>query len=126
MVSLDKLIETLTDNPTITIELMSHTDVRGSNEDNINLSQKRAQSVVDYLIERGIDPSRLSAKGYGEDMPKVVTKRIDDSYDFLGEGTELTETYINSLPSVEEQEIAHQLNRRTEFRVLRTDYRAAN
>ena len=105
---------------------MSHTDVRGSNEDNIELSQKRAQSVVDYLIERGIDPTRLSAKGYGEDMPKVVTKRIDDSYNFLSEGTELTETYINSLPSVEEQEIAHQLNRRTEFRVLRTDYRPAN
>jgi peptidoglycan-associated lipoprotein len=123
LVSLDKLIETLTDNPTITIELMSHTDVRGSNEDNIELSQKRAQSVVDYLIERGIDPTRLSAKGYGEDMPKVVTKRIDDSNNFLSEGTELTESYINSLPSIEEQEIAHQLNRRTEFRVLRTDYR---
>jgi len=126
LVSLDKLIETLTDNPTITIELMSHTDVRGSNEDNIELSQKRAQSVVDYLIERGIDTERLSARGYGEDMPKVVTKRIDDSSEFLSEGTELTESYINSLLSVEDQEVAHQLNRRTEFRVLRTDYRPAN
>jgi peptidoglycan-associated lipoprotein len=126
LVSLDKLIETLTDNPTITIELMSHTDVRGSNEDNIELSQKRAQSVVNYLIERGIDQARLSAKGYGEDMPKVVTKRLDGDYDFLNEGTELTETFINALPSVEEQEIAHQLNRRTEFRVLRTDYRPAD
>jgi peptidoglycan-associated lipoprotein len=125
MVSLDKLIETLTDNPTITIELMSHTDIRGSDEDNIELSQKRAQSVVDYLIERGIDPTRLSAKGYGESMPKVITKRIDDSYNFLHEGTELTESYINTLPSVEYQEIAHQLNRRTEFRVLRTDYQPA-
>jgi peptidoglycan-associated lipoprotein len=126
LVSLDRLIETLTDNPTITIELMSHTDVRGTNEDNIELSQKRAQSVVDYLIERGIDPARLSAKGYGEEMPKVVTKRLDGDYDFLNEGTELTETFINSLPSIEEQEIAHQLNRRTEFRVLRTDYQPGN
>ena len=66
--------------------------------------------------------TRLSARGYGEESPKVVTKRIDGDYDFLSEGTELTETFINSLSSVEEQEIAHQLNRRTEFRVLRTDY----
>lgn len=122
LVSLDQLIETLTDNPTITIELMSHTDIRGSNEDNMILSQKRAQSVVDYLIERGIDPARLSAKGYGEEMPKVVTKRLADDYDFLNEGTVLSEAFINSLPTVEEQEIAHQLNRRTEFRVLRTDF----
>jgi peptidoglycan-associated lipoprotein len=122
LVSLDKLIETLTDNPTITIELMSHTDIRGSDEDNIELSQKRAQSVVDYLIERGIDPVRLTAKGYGESMPKVVNRMNNGDYAFLPEGTELTENFINTLSSVEEQEIAHQLNRRTEFRVLRTDY----
>lgn len=124
MVSLDKLIETLGDNPTITIELMSHTDNRGQDEDNIELSQKRAQSVVDYLIERGIDPTRLSARGYGENMPKVVTRRDSDAYNFLREDTELTESYINSLP-VSQQEVAHQLNRRTEFRVLRTDYKPA-
>lgn len=126
LVSLDKLIETLTDNPTITIELMSHTDIRGSDEDNMLLSQRRAQSVVDYLIERGIDPARLSARGYGEEVPKVVTKRLDGDYEFLDEGTELTEAFINSLPTVEEQEIAHQMNRRTEFRVLRTDYKPAD
>ncbi len=125
MVSLDQLIETLTDNPTITIELMSHTDSRGNDEDNMELSQKRAQSVVDYLIDRGIDPARLSAKGYGEGMPKVITKRLHDTYDFLGEGVELTENYINSLPA-SRQEIAHQLNRRTEFRVLRTDFKPSD
>lgn len=123
MVSLDQLIETLNDNPSVTIELMSHTDSRGSDEDNIQLSQKRAQSVVDYLIQKGIDPVRLSAKGYGESQPKVVTKRMSDQYPFLRTGSTLTETYINSLPNVEQQEIAHQFNRRTEFRVLRTDYR---
>jgi peptidoglycan-associated lipoprotein len=122
MVSLDKLIETLADNPTITIELMSHTDNRGQDEDNNELSQKRAQSVVDYLIERGIAPDRLTAKGYGEGMPKVITKRDNNTNNFLREGAELSETYINSLPATQ-QEIAHQLNRRTEFRVLRTDYK---
>jgi peptidoglycan-associated lipoprotein len=121
MVSLDKLIETLNDNPTITIELMAHTDSRDSEEFNLDLSQKRAQSVVDYLIERGIDPERLSAKGYGESMPKTVNKRIAESYSFLPESTVLEEDFIESLP-VTQQEEAHQLNRRTEFRVLRTDY----
>lgn len=123
MVSLDQLIETLNDNPTVTIELMSHTDSRGTDEDNIELSQKRAQSVVDYLIQKGIDPVRLSARGYGESKPKVVTQRMSDQYPFLRTGATLTETYINSLPNLEQQEIAHQFNRRTEFRVLRTDYR---
>jgi peptidoglycan-associated lipoprotein len=122
MVSLDQLIETLNDNPTVTIELMSHTDSRGSDQDNIILSQKRAQSVVDYLIQKGIDPVRLTAKGYGESQPKVVTKRMNEQYPFLRVGVTLTESYINSLPNVEQQEIAHQFNRRTEFRVLRTDY----
>jgi peptidoglycan-associated lipoprotein len=122
MVSLDQLIETLNDNPTVTIELMSHTDSRGTDEDNIELSQKRAQSVVDYLIQKGIDPVRLSAKGYGESQPKEVDKRMNEQYPFLRIGTRLTEAYINSLQNLEQQEIAHQFNRRTEFRVLRTDY----
>ncbi len=123
MVSLDQLIETLNDNPTVTIELMSHTDSRGSDEDNIELSQKRAQSVVDYLILKGIDPVRLSAKGYGESTPKIISKRTSEQYSFLRDGVTLTESFINSLPTLEQREIAHQLNRRTEFRVLRTDYK---
>ncbi len=72
MVSLDKLVETLNDNPYITIELMSHTDSRGTDEDNMILSQKRAQSVVQYLISKGIAADRLQAKGYGETEPKMV------------------------------------------------------
>ena len=122
MVSLDKLIETLNDNPSITIELMSHTDSRGSEQDNIVLSQRRAQSVVDYLIQKGIAVDRLEAKGYGESTPKTVDEKIVGDFDFLKTGQELTDAFINSLPNQEQQEKAHQVNRRTEFRVLRTNY----
>ncbi|MGQ9620986.1 MAG: PorE family type IX secretion system protein [Bacteroidales bacterium] len=122
MVSLDRLVETLNDNPNVTIELMSHTDSRDTEEYNYELSQKRAQSVVDYLVSKGIDIQRLSAKGYGESAPKVVDAEITTQYPFLKLGTALTEQYINSLANDEQKEIAHQINRRTEFRVLRTDY----
>lgn len=122
MVSLDKLIETLNDNETVTIELMSHTDSRDTEEYNLALSQKRAQSVVDYLIGKGIALDRLTAKGYGESTPKVVDPAIAAQNPFLKTGTTLTEQYINSLANDEQKEIAHQINRRTEFRVLRTDY----
>ncbi len=122
MVSLDNLVETLRDNnPNITIELMSHTDSRGSAQDNDLLSQRRAQSVVDYLISKGIASDRLQAKGYGESVPKVVDENTAEQYEFLNVGQELTEEFINSLPA-DQQEQAHQVNRRTEFRVLRTDY----
>jgi len=122
MVSLDRLVETLDDNPNVTIELMSHTDSRDTEEFNLELSQKRAQSVVNYLIVKGIDFDRLSAKGYGESNPKMISKRVVEQYPFLTEGTILNEAFINGLASIEQQEIAHQLNRRTEFRVVRTDY----
>jgi peptidoglycan-associated lipoprotein len=124
MVSLDKLVETLNDNPNVTIELMSHTDSRDTEEYNYELSQKRAQSVVQYLIEKGIEPERLSAKGYGESVPKVVDASVVNQASFLKIGTTLSEQYINGLPNDEQKEIAHQINRRTEFRVLRTDYEA--
>ena len=120
--SLQSLIETLQINPTITIELGSHTDNRDSEERNDILSQKRAQSVVDYLILRGIDPLRLTAKGYGERVPRTLQKDyVIDGYTFKT-GTVLTEEFINSLESNNLKEAAHQLNRRTEFRVLSKDY----
>jgi len=122
MVSLDRLVETLTDNPNVTIELMSHTDSRDTEEYNLDLSQKRAQSVVEYLIENGIEPERLQARGYGESSPKVVDDETSSQYPVLETGTTLTETFINTLPTEEQKEIAHQINRRTEFRVLRTNY----
>ena len=124
MVSLDKLVETLNDNPNVTIELMSHTDSRDTEEYNYDLSQKRAQSVVQYLIEKGIEPERLSAKGYGESVPKVVDASVVNQASFLKIGTTLSEQYINGLTTDEQKEIAHQINRHTEFRVLRTDYEA--
>lgn len=124
MVSLDKLVETLNDNSNVTIELMSHTDSRDTEAYNQDLSQKRAQVVVQYLIEKGIEAERLSPKGYGESAPKTVDKIIHAQNPFLKEGSVLTEQVINSLANDEQKEIAHQINRRTEFRVLRTDYEA--
>ena len=121
MVSLDNLVETLNDNPNVTIELMSHTDSRGAPADNEELSQRRAQSVVDYLISKGIAQDRMEAKGYGESQPKVVDQKILDEYPFVALGDILSENYINQL-DIGQQEQAHQINRRTEFRVLSTDY----
>ena len=121
-VALDDLVEILNDNSTITIELSAHTDFRGSNPDNIDLSQRRAQSVVDYLIKKGIKAERLTAKGYGEDKPKEVTRKLAAKYAFLKERNKLNENFINQLSSNNEKEIAHQINRRTEFKVLRTDF----
>jgi len=120
-VALDTLVQILQVNPTITIELMSHTDYVGSDQYNFDLSQKRAQSVVDYLIEKGINPKRLVAKGYGETWPKTVTKQLAKKYDFLKRGDELTEEFISKLTPAQ-QEIANSINRRTEFRVLSTDF----
>ncbi len=122
-VSLDELAELLETNPNATIELSSHCDFRGSDSYNTRLSQARAESVVNYLIGKGIEPERLTAVGYGEEKPKVVTKKMTEIHTFLKEGDVLTEEFINALGSEEEQEICHQLNRRTEFQVLRTTYR---
>ena len=119
--SLDSLVQILQLNPTITIELMSHTDFVGSDGFNFELSQKRAQAAVDYLIQKGIDPDRLVAKGYGETWPKKVTRILARQYDFLRRNDELTEEFIHKL-TPEQQEIAKSINRRTEFRVLSTDY----
>jgi peptidoglycan-associated lipoprotein len=123
MVSLDKLVETLNDNPNIVIELGSHTDARASDAYNLDLSRRRAESVVNYLIQKGIARDRLVAKGYGESQPKVVDKKDHAAYAFLPVGTKLTEEFINSLGDDDRMEMAHFLNRRTEFKVLRSDYK---
>ena len=120
--SLQGLIQTLRDNPKLVIELASHTDSRDTEERNDILSQKRAQSVVDYLIMRGINPERLIAKGYGERVPRILKKDIIKDGFLFKAGTKLDDAFINSLPSKAQKEAAHSLNRRTEFRVLRRDF----
>ncbi len=122
MVALDKLVETLNFNPNITIELSAHTDFRGSDKSNMDLSQRRAQSVVDYLIKKGIKSERLTPKGYGESKPRKISKKVAAKHSFLKENDILTEEFINALTNKEDKETAHQINRRTEFKVLKTKY----
>ena len=119
--SLDSLIILLNDNPNVTIELSAHCDYKGSDAYNLRLSQRRAESVVSYLIKKGIAKDRLVAKGYGEEKPKSIRKKLASQLGFLKEGDVLTEELIISLPE-EQQEICNALNRRTEFKVLRTTY----
>ncbi|WP_434503286.1 PorE family type IX secretion system protein [Prevotella sp.] len=119
--ALDKLVTLLNENPHVTIELSANCDYRGGDEYNKILSQKRAETVVRYLISKGIAEDRLTPVGYGKENPKTIKKKITEKYDWLKEGDRLTTEYIKKL-SNEKQEICNQLNRRTEFRVIRTTY----
>ena len=120
-VSLDDLVKTLNNNPRLKIELRSHTDYRGNDDYNMKLSLGRAKSCVDYLISKGIKADRLQAKGFGKSEPKVVDEEIAKKYNFLKVGDILTEEYIKKLNN-QQQEIANQINRRTEFSILSNDY----
>ena len=120
--ALDELVKTLNENPNITIELSAHADYRGRAEYNKRLSQRRAESVVNYLIEHGIPADRLTAVGYGKEKPKTVRKKLTETYPWLKEDDVLTEEFITALKDKEKEEICNQLNRRTEFLVLRTTY----
>ncbi|MFC7666555.1 OmpA family protein [Hymenobacter humi] len=91
-IRLDTLVQTLADNPKISIELSSHTDQRGKDAYNQKLSQQRAQAAVDYIVSKGIDKSRITAKGYGETRPIIAKPKSEEEY---------------------------QRNRRTEFKVTR-------
>ena len=119
--ALDSLILMLKENPNITIELSAHTDYRGAEAYNKKLSQKRAESVVNYLINHGIAADRLTAVGYGEEKPKTIRRKVAERYPWLKENDVLTEEFILKLKP-EQQETANALNRRTEFKVLRTTY----
>lgn len=120
--ALDSLVTLLNENPNVTIELSSHCDYRGSDEYNLKLSQRRAESVVRYLIEHGIEQERLSPVGYGKTRPKVITRKLAEQHEFLHEGDTLSSAFIQALPEPSQQDICNALNRRTEFRVLRTTY----
>ncbi len=120
--SLNGLIQTLELNPKIAIELSSHTDSRPIPMTNTELSRRRAMSVIDYLILKGIAADRLKAKGAGETEPKVITKDIVKDGVKFKKGTVLNDEFIGSLKTKEEKEAAHALNRRTEFRVTSKNY----
>lgn len=119
--ALDEMVQVMTDNPNITIEMASHTDRKGTDEYNINLSQRRAKSVTDYLVEHGVKADRLQSMGYGESRPKTITKKLARLYPQFKEGQVLSADFIETL-SPEDQEVADQINRRTEFQVLSIDY----
>lgn len=118
--ALDQLAVMLEDNPNVSIEMSAHTDRKGSDEYNIDLSERRAKSVVDYLVDKGINAERLTWTGYGKTRPKTVTKRINKEFPQFEEGLELTPEFIETL-SEEDQEAADQINRRTEFQVTAID-----
>jgi len=90
-IALDKLVQILQDNPDIKIELSSHTDARAPDEYNMTLSDKRANSAVRYIISQGIDKARMTAKGYGESQLIILSAQTEEE---------------------------HQVNRRTEFKIL--------
>ena len=120
--ALDDLVKLLNENPNVTIELSAHCDFKGSSEYNKRLSQRRAESVVNYLTAHGIASDRLTPMGYGKDKPKTIRKKMTEKYTWMKEGDVLTEEYIKALNDKEKEEICDQLNRRTEFIVLRTTY----
>jgi peptidoglycan-associated lipoprotein len=115
--SLNFLYDLMVKNPKFVIQLEAHTDARGADDYNQNLSQGRAETCVNYLVSKGIDAKRLKPAGKGEKEPRKLTEATGG----IASGTVLTEAYIKKL-SPEMQEIAHQLNRRTIFRITATDY----
>ena len=119
---LQVLVKILKDNPNITIELSSNTDFVGNNEDNKILSEKRAKSVVDYLISKEIAADRLTSVGNGEEKPVVVDAALAAKYKYLKENDVLDEAFVTKL-APDQQEVVNQINRRTEFRVLKTTYK---
>ena len=119
---MESLIKLLNDNPNITIELSAHTDMKGNEEFNQELSQKRAQACCDYLIKKGIEKERLTPVGYGKSKPVVADKALNKQYPFIPVDQALDEEFILKLKS-DQQEICNQINRRTEFKVIKTTYK---
>lgn len=133
--SLDWLVNILKENPTWVIELSSHTDIRPIPMTNDTLSLRRAVSAIEYITSQGIYGGRMVAQGYGAHRPRVLDRDKNvilpdqpkyaackgQSY-FFAKGAEMSEKFINSLKTYCEKEAAHQLNRRTEFIVLREDF----
>lgn len=114
---LDKLAEVLVTNEDLRIQLRSHTDFRSGDDFNLALSQKRADACVTYLIEQGIDPTRLEAIGMGESEPLVLQ---EDRSGFV-KGAVLSQQFIEEIRSKRRRKLAHQMNRRTDFKQIESD-----
>ncbi len=121
--SLNELVKLLNDNPNITIELSAHTDLVGDSTSNRILSEKRAQSCVNYLIKAGIEKERLTPVGYGEDKPVKADQALHRKYPYIPIEQVLDEEFISKLPNKTQQDECNQINRRTEFKVLKTTYK---
>lgn len=106
------------------MEIGAHTDSRGQVEYNLKLSQNRAQAVVNFLKEHGVDLGRLRAKGYAQSIPFVVTPELHEAYDYLPVGQTLDDAFISSLKDEAQQEVANGANRRITFRVVGDNYKA--
>ncbi|MCB9285888.1 MAG: OmpA family protein [Lewinellaceae bacterium] len=115
---LEVVYELMTEYPDMKIELSSHTDNRGNDQYNEDLSQRRAESARRWLVRKGISRDRIVAKGYGESQPQTVSARAAALNGFLKEGDVLTPGFIDSLSTEEQKEVAHELNRRTEFKII--------
>ncbi len=115
---LNLLYDLMATYPTMVIELSSHTDSRGGKAYNENLSQRRAESARTWLISKGVNADRIVAKGYGMAQPKVVSEKMAQKQSFLNQGQVLNDEFINQLGSKDLKEIAHQANRRTEFKII--------
>lgn len=122
---LDKLVTLLNENPNLTIQINSHTDSRGTDKYNQKLSQGRANSVVVYLIAKGIVAERLVAKGFGESDPDIIKTAVQTpGGKSIPKNTKLTESFINTFKSNKDDfEFLHQFNRRTTFNVLSDTFR---
>lgn len=114
---MDRLAQLLNDNPTVRIDIASHTSNDGDETENAVLSQKRAQAILDYLTKKGVATQRLSAKGYAGTRPLTVTKALAAQYRFLKAGDVLLPDFVAGLRAADKN-VASKLNHRTEFKVL--------
>ncbi len=116
---LQTVFELMTEYPDMVIELSSHTDNRGNDAYNKDLSQRRAEAARRWLMRQGIPRERILAVGYGESVPQMVSAKAAAQNPFLKEGDVLTPEYIDKLATEEQKEAAHALNRRTEFKIVK-------
>jgi peptidoglycan-associated lipoprotein len=115
---LNFLLEIMNQYPDLIIELSSHTDNRGNDDFNKALSQRRAESARQWLLKKGINQTRIKAVGNGENVPKVVDDRLANKHPEFLPGDVFSGEYINKLETEEDKELAHALNRRTEFKII--------